>query len=215
VFIQFFVHLDFGEGKFYPISVVFYFNVSITRFIVRPTLSLSVLTVCLILLPLNCFSSSVYGQSEEFSNYENAKFGYKIQYPKSWHVFERPDANTTFFKSSDNSVSVGVSIIPTHQTFERFSSGLIHNMTSLIRGLNELTADSGNLQLISTVETDRATLSGMDAWKMTSNSGNFTSYLIWTVKNNYVYTIKFSSDHVNGIVYEPVFQKMVNSFVIK
>ena len=183
-----------------------------------PTLSLSLLSACLILLPLNCLSSSVYGQSEEFSNYENAKFGYKIQYPKSWHVSEVPyataNAIVTYFNSTDNAVVVIVVVVPTNKTFEQFSVEAIHSITSITKIMNEAYRDMGMTGLISTVETGKATISGMDAWKVTTVSSNFTSIQIWTVKNNYAYSINFVSEHLNSIVYEPVFQRMVNSFQI-
>ena len=138
--------------------------------------------------------------------------GYKIQYPKSWLISYYPNSTITFFNSSDNSVHVMIATVPTNQTFEQYSSRLIHNITNNTRNMNEAFRDTP--ELISTVETDRATLSGMDAWKITMATGIATFYEIWTVKNNYVYGIIFGADHVNNIVYGPVFQKMVNSFLI-
>jgi hypothetical protein len=138
--------------------------------------------------------------------------GYKIQYPKSWHISYYPNSTITFFSSSDNSVRVMVGIVPTNQTFEQFSSGLIRNITNNTRLINEVFRDRP--ELITTVGTNRTSLSGMDAWKITSATSIGTVYQIWTVKNNYVYSILFGADLVNNMVYGPVFQKMVNSFLI-
>jgi hypothetical protein len=186
------------------------------------TLSLQLLTVCLILLPVNCLSS-VYGQSEEFSNYENPKFGFKMQYPKSWIVSDLSNASVhhsifgamTLFNSSDNSVVVGTFIQPTNQTFEQFNSERMHNMTSLNESMNKLSKKMGLPGIYTSVKIDKATISGLDAWKMTMSGSNDTSYDMWTVKNNYVYGINFGSDNLNILVYGPIFQKMVNSIVIK
>ena len=184
-----------------------------SQLIITPKSSCLLLTISLILLSF-IYHNSVYGQSEGFSNYENAKFGYNIQYPRSWYVTELPSRTYTFFNSSDNSAIVIVDVYPTNRTFEQFSSGMIHNFTSSIKSLNELSRDIGLPGLASTIKTDKATLSGIDAWKVSRAGSDYTAYHIWTVKNNYVYLINFHSDHINGIIYEPVFQKMVNSFQI-
>lgn len=180
-----------------------------SQLIITPTLSWLLLTIGLILLSLSYYNS-VYGQYESFSNYENITLGYKIQYPESWHVSNLPNATITSFNSSDNSVHVIVGKWPTNQTFEQFSSGLIHNITSYTKTMNEVFRETP--ELITTVETNRTTLSGIDAWKITRTSAEATVYEIWTVKNNYAYGILFGADHVNTMVYWPVFQKMVNSF---
>ena len=142
--------------------------------------------------------------------------GYKIQYPKSWHISEHSNASAnifaTFFNSSDNSVLVIILKSPTKQTFEEFTSGLLHNISSATSDRNEAFRD--HLELMSTAKTARTTISGIDAWKITTYSVIPLLVKCGLSKTTMHTVFNFGSDDVNGMIYEPVFQKMVNSFQI-
>jgi hypothetical protein len=152
-------------------------------------------------------------QSEVYSTYQNNTLGFKVNYPSSWNI-SQSTWGILLHPQGNDAISLGVRSEPSNSTFEEYSSDEIHFSTMASKNTNDFAEKFGMPELLSTISTDRTNISGLDAWRITTIDHNSTSSVVWTVKDNRVYTIGFHSDPIDAAVYEPLFQKIVDSFEI-
>jgi len=169
--------------------------------------------------PLSLFSEYVIQASAltnpNFLTYENPTHGVKIQYPATW--IESQNGLNDFSKvvgfyapfGNLSDISTGTLII----SIRHYS----HNIT--LDGYNSLINNILKNPNVQTIQSNPFTLAENPAHKvvfLNSPPGlpKQLNMLVWTVKGNNVYIISFNSEPSKYRSYEPIVDKMIDTFEI-
>jgi len=161
--------------------------------------------------------SLTLGVRPEFSSYQNADYGIKIQYPLDWikseenlnpHVvvifFSPERTSNILFPRAIGQLYITIEYAPNNMTFGEYTNGYIKNIT-----MNK------DYRLINSSGT---TLAGNPAHGVVyynyQNNENLKWLEVWTIKNDNVYRISFIVEPGRYSDYLPIVQKMLDSFQI-
>ena len=157
---------------------------------------------------------------EDFLTYENTTYGIRIQYPAGWQEGETNQTSENgvinyivAFRSPKDRISdtvaesviIGVENLPPEQNIS-----LAAYSTRQIADLTQFSQDFDLQQSIPTV------LAGIPAHKIvyseTVQQIPIKTMLVWTIKDNKAYIIRFAGEAAKSSDYLPTVEKMIDSF---
>jgi len=172
---------------------------------------LFILLVALFLL-IGCTQQETYVEPGKLIEYENSEMGIKIKYPENW--LKQENTNNIKFTASENAIFgiTATSYMPGPDALKRYRDNEL-STTKMI---------SKNLKIIESTET---TLTGLPAYKIIHTakfepipfimSENVQEMVIFTIKNNKLYKIRFTTTPEDYEKYKKTIEEMIESFEIK
>lgn len=161
---------------------------------------------------LNQFNAT--GTPDNFQVFEESSEGIKMLYPSGWQTKQEQDPRylkTLFLSPKENSTDqvresllLRINKIPTNLSLDDYTKNVIKSQQN-----------NTNFRI---AESNSTTLSGNPAHRIigiTNKLGqNIDVIDTWTIKDGIVYRIVFSSEEAKFAIYQPVAQKMIESFII-
>ena len=151
------------------------------------------------------------------SNYENATYGVKLQYPSEWEVQQDPNnlAFRSSLESAEDPFREGVSILVENI---QFNNGTVMSLDDYVNSVINSFQQSGvNINISDWVPTS-LTSNGAPAIKLlyTWNNGEMTMKTldIYTIDGNNAYTISYGAPVASFDSYMPTVQRMIDAFEI-